>query len=58
MMDGQFFGKVLELLGQQNGHALALQAHIGQQSAQSALRFCSGTTNFTRVPGWVMDKVR
>jgi hypothetical protein len=20
--------------------------------------FCSGTTNFTRVPGWVTDKVR
>jgi hypothetical protein len=20
--------------------------------------FCSGTTNFTRVPGWVVDKVR
>jgi hypothetical protein len=35
-----------------------LQAHVGQQSAQSALRFCSGTTNFTRVPGWVVDKVR
>jgi hypothetical protein len=58
MMDGQFFGKVLVLLGQQNGHALALQAHIGQQSDQTALSFCSGTTNFTRVPGWVVDKVR